>query len=286
MASAKTVVLYHANCPDGFGGAYAAWKKFSENALYLPVSHGEKPPQEIGGAHVYLIDFCYPRAIMEEITKRAAEVTVLDHHLGVQDVVESIPEHVFATDHSGATIAWSYLHPHEPVPALLRYVEDGDLYRFSLPDTHAILSYVYTEPFDFPSWDSLREKLEDAATRAKLVEKGTLYYAHHQHIVKKIAESAKRVLFEGYPCYLASASRFFASDVGHTLIEKLPPLALILSARVDGIRVSLRSNGDVDVSALARKYGGNGNPQAAAFSIPYRDSMPWQPLPAPAQEKV
>jgi hypothetical protein len=25
----KTIILYHLDCPDGFGAAWAAWKKFS-----------------------------------------------------------------------------------------------------------------------------------------------------------------------------------------------------------------------------------------------------------------
>jgi hypothetical protein len=31
-----TVVIYHADCRDGFGAAYAAWKKFGDNASYIP----------------------------------------------------------------------------------------------------------------------------------------------------------------------------------------------------------------------------------------------------------
>lgn len=41
----KTFVLYHANCRDGFGAKFAAWKKFGEQAEYLPVQYGKPPPQ-------------------------------------------------------------------------------------------------------------------------------------------------------------------------------------------------------------------------------------------------
>ena len=33
------VVLYHADCLDGFGAAYAAWEKFGDTAEYIPVQY-------------------------------------------------------------------------------------------------------------------------------------------------------------------------------------------------------------------------------------------------------
>lgn len=276
MPNTRTIVLYHANCPDGFGGAYSAWKKFGNAAEYLPLKHGKKPPEGLAGAHLFFIDFCYPKEIMDRLVSESASLSVLDHHLGIKDVVESMPEFVFDENRSGSTIAWSYFHPKTPVPTMLHYVEDGDLFRFTLPDSHAILSYIYTEPFAFDHWDTLVEKIENETSRAGLITQGRIYNTYHQHIVEKIAESAEMVTFEGHTCYLVSSARFFTSDVGHLLATKQPPLALLLSARADCIRVSMRGNGEVDVAVIARKYGGNGHPAAAAFSIPYHDTMPWQ----------
>ena len=46
----RTIVAYHGNCPDGFGGAYAAWKKFGDTAEYLPLSYGKPVPEGLAGA--------------------------------------------------------------------------------------------------------------------------------------------------------------------------------------------------------------------------------------------
>lgn len=36
-------VLYHDKCYDGFGAAFAAWKKLGENEVkYMPASYGHK----------------------------------------------------------------------------------------------------------------------------------------------------------------------------------------------------------------------------------------------------
>jgi uncharacterized protein len=44
-------VLYHANCQDGLGAKYAAWKKFGDGgAVYLPVQYGEEIPDAVFGS--------------------------------------------------------------------------------------------------------------------------------------------------------------------------------------------------------------------------------------------
>jgi hypothetical protein len=51
-------VLYHSNCYDGFGAAYAAWKKFGdEGTKYLPVSYGFPPPEMPDAKAVSIVDF-------------------------------------------------------------------------------------------------------------------------------------------------------------------------------------------------------------------------------------
>lgn len=274
----RTLILYHGNCPDGFGGAFAAWKKFGDTAEYRPLSYGKPVPEDLAGAYVYFIDFCYPKDVMNRLAKDAASFMVLDHHLGVKEVVTSMPEYVFDENRSGATIAWSYFHPDTPVPTLLSYVEDGDLYRHQLPDARALLTYLYAEPFSFERWNTLMQELEDPATRAVMVERGTLYRTYYEHLLQQFADRAERVSFEGYECLLAPSVGIFTSDLGNRLAREVPPLALLIHARADGLRVSLRGDGSVDVAAIARMYGGYGHPNAAAFPLPWGAPIPWTKL--------
>lgn len=277
----KTIVLYHGNCPDGFGGAYAAWKKFGDTAEYIPLSYGKPIPEGLAGNTLYFIDFCYPQEVMDSIVKEAASVTVLDHHEGVRDVVEKMPEFVFDAKRSGATIAWSYFHPDEPTPELLKYVQDGDLYTFILPHAREVLSYAYTAAFTFEHWDNLRLEIEDETEFARIITVGSAYQHYHSYIVTNAVDHADLVEFEGYTCLLAGASGEIKSDVGNRLARLRPPIALVVSADADKLSVSIRSDGSVDVSALARKYGGNGHPAASGFKIPLSQPMPWKKLEKP-----
>lgn len=278
MRGSQTLVFYHGDCPDGFGGAYAAWKKFGDSAEYIGLKHGKPLAYDISGKDLYFIDFCYPKDIMDDIVSKAASVTVLDHHEGMADVVKAMPNYVYDNEHSGAVISWMHFHPNTEVPLLLQYVQEGDLYRFALPHSHAILTYVYTRLFEFPVWDILEQQLEDELERAKIIERGAIYNEYAQHIVDSIVRHAELVRFEGYEVYLASCSRAHVSYVGNTLAKKRAPFGLVVSVRGDELRVSLRGDGSVDVAHIAQKYGGNGHPNAAAFSVPLGVPPPWTPV--------
>lgn len=278
-AHKEIAILYHGGCPDGLGGAYAAWKKFGDAADYIPVKHGLPVPEHIAGKKLYFVDFCYPKDIMGKLVLEAASVTVLDHHLGVKDVVESMPEHVFDASHSGAVIAWKYFHPDAPLPAMLKYIEDGDLYTFALPHSRQILAYMYTSPLlssPFEHWDALIEGLDDPDKLARIIEAGSIFQQYQEHVVENAVHHAELVRFEGFECYLAGTSGEFVSDTGNRLAIKKPPIAIVVSASAFGLRVSLRSDGSVNVAAIAQKYGGNGHPAASGFMIPFGKDVPWE----------
>lgn len=276
MQHKDIAVLYHGGCPDGFGGAYAAWKKFGDAADYIPVQYGKPVPNHLEGNDVYFIDFCYPSEIMQPIIAVAKSVTVLDHHLGNKANVESMPEYVFDEKRSGATIAWSYFHPGTPVPVLLQYVQDGDLYLHALPDSRALLAYMYARPFHFEAWDALVGEIEDPTRRASILGTARIYAEHFSILIEQISKKAILVSFEGHEVYLVTAASMFVSDVGNHLATIKPPLALVTNFHGDALNVSMRSAAPFDVSEIARKYGGNGHPQASAFRLNWGDPLPWK----------
>ncbi len=273
----RTVIIYHGGCPDGFGGAFAAWKKFGESASYIEAKHGQPPPVDVTGAQVYLIDFCYRKEVMDELLAKTASLVVLDHHEGVKDVVTSMPDYVYDANRSGASIAWSYFHEGTELPELLRYVEDDDLFRFSLPETRAIITYLTAHPFSFESWQTVEEALATPSLREALLAKAHAYEEYFLLLAELSVDHAKLIHFEGYDCYFATAHPFkpMKSLVGNLLAKKKGPFALVVSAHPLGLGVSIRGDGSVDVAKVAEKYGGNGHPMSAGFSLPFGTPMPW-----------
>ncbi len=281
MTDKQIVVLYHGKCPDGFGAAYAAWKKFGDSAEYIPVDHGDPPPKGLEEREVYLLDFSYETQeqmdMLARITKR---FVVLDHHESVRKFVESTPEHVYDGDRSGASISWAYFHPDAPLPRLIRHLEDGDLYRYALPGTRDIFSYLLVLPTEFEAWDAFARELDDDAARPELLKKAAAYTEFFNALANMSAERAKKVSFEGYEVLFVAThpAQTMRSYVGNLLYHKLPPFAIVATAHPNGFGVSLRSDGSVDVSKIAAKYGGGGHPGSAGFFVPNNSEMPWKEI--------
>ncbi len=96
MSDKRIVVIYHKRCPDGFGGAYAAWKKFGDTAEYIPAGYGDAALEGLEGKEIYLVDFSYELpGEMERLARIASRFVALDHHQSSKALTESAPEHVF-----------------------------------------------------------------------------------------------------------------------------------------------------------------------------------------------
>src|SRR3989344_5321906 len=259
----EIAVLYHGKCPDGFGAAYAAWKKFGDFATYIPVGYGESIPEGLDGREVYIIDFCYelPEQ-MEELKKITKRLVILDHHESNKLRVENTQEHVYDATRSGASITWAYFHPNTAIPLLILHLEDGDLYRYSLPETRDIFSYLFVLPYEFIKWDAFANALENPIECKKILQKSRAYTEFFEALSTMSVERAKKVRFEGYEVYFVAThpAQTMRSYVGNELYKKLPPFALVVTAHPNGFGVSIRGDGSVNASKIAEKYGGGGHP--------------------------
>src|SRR5271169_5753810 len=76
--SRKPLVIYHADCIDGLTAAWVARRSLHDADLH-PASHGSSPP-DMTGRDVYMLDFAYPRPVMEVIARQVQTLVLLDHH--------------------------------------------------------------------------------------------------------------------------------------------------------------------------------------------------------------
>ena len=100
------IVNNHDPCDNGFGAAWAAWKRWGSAAEYWPTTYG-KPAPLVTDKHVLIVDFSYKRAELDEMARAAASIVILDHHETAEDELqpfqfhESSPGAVGADDVSG-----------------------------------------------------------------------------------------------------------------------------------------------------------------------------------------
>ena len=276
------VVIYHADCPDGFGGAWAAWKKFGNKAEYIPASYGAPVLKGLENKELYFIDFIYDQYDengIKDLIKRNRRVTVIDHHVSKEKLTKLTRDYSYDINHSGSVLAWDYFHKDKMMPLLFKYIEGQDLWRFDLPDTVPLMTYIDSLDYDFLVWEKLIKDIEDDKKREEFTKKGKFMLNYKDKVLKKIIkENEKLVEFEGYEIYALNAPHEFASQICNILCTKKPPLALTWVEDKNNIHVSLRSNGSVDVSKIAEKYGGGGHKKSSGFSLSAIKSFPWKEI--------
>jgi uncharacterized protein len=268
----KNIILYHKNCTDGFGSAWAAWRKFGDSAVYTAVSDRNQLPEEIWQIEgleestLYVIDFCYPKETIEFCKTKFQKVVILDHHVTSQEDITFADEYVYGTDKSGAYLAWEYFFPESNIPKLIAYISDGDTWQHALPYYQEVLQYIYNQEFSFEAFEELYIQCEFHMER--VLDIGGELVKGYKKRLDIYLERAEVVELEGHTIYAVNAPGDLASDIGHTLAQKTNSFAIVFNYDQGRWKCSLRSVSDFDVSKIAEKYGGGGHKNAAAFLVP------------------
>lgn len=212
MSATPLTVLYHADCLDGFGAAYAAWSRLGGAATFRPLHHGEALDiGDLADHAVYILDFSFPPERLEAMAGIAASITQIDHHASAMQAWGSrlqtnelgersyhhptLPLHVFFDlEKSGARLAWEHFHPDAPPPLLLRHIEEQDMWRFTLPGTRAFCRALRLQPFDFAAWHQLVvDTPDEAAPRYReTIVQGTAIEQYFEREVERLAGSHLR----------------------------------------------------------------------------------------------
>src|SRR5579863_7239809 len=269
-------VLYHGDCPDGFGSALAAWKRLGDDARYIPAHYGHQAPAMEPGSRVFILDFSFGRATLEKMAEDAKQVVVVDHHKTAEVDLHGLPpvpafgksgpklSARFDMGKSGAVLSWDYFNS-EPAPELLLYVQDRDLWHWRLPKSREVSAGLGIVPLVFAEWNVY---LSDVA---ELSRAGTPILAYQHELIKALVARMRRVSIAGRMVPAVNTG-LLASEICDQLLSNHPEdtIAACYFDSPNGRVFSLRSRpgSDVDVSEIARLYGGGGHMHAAGFTIP------------------
>lgn len=287
----KKLCIYHGNCDDGFGAAWAVRHALGDDVEFHAGMYGREPP-DVADRDVILVDFSYKRPVLNAMlqsgdVKQAMSILILDHHkTAAEDLAGIEAPHpkdgydprgwrsdweqqmawpvraVFDMNRSGAGLAWDFFHPGQLRPDFINYIEDRDLWRKALPGGDEFTIALRSYPQDFETWDRLA-----AAGVEALIEEGKSIQRYYRLRVDELKRGAYRSEIMGIPCMACNAPYFAASEIAGEL------------SATDGVQFglcyfegsngeyyySLRSRGDFDVSAIAKGLGGGGHRNAAGF---------------------
>lgn len=279
----KPLVIYHANCADGFGAAWCFYQ--AGQYEFHAGQYGDELP-DCADRDVYMVDFSYKKDVVKEICKVANMVYWIDHHHSAMVDLAPLCDHTSeewvknlvpftSSSQSGAVLAWRFLYgddaDHRPLPLLLCYIQDRDLWKFELEGTKEIMAALFSYDFSFYAWTEIIRK--GAEGIANLRKEGASLLRKHDRDVRQLLKSVERhVVIGGYCVPTANVPYAMSSDAGHIMADKYASDCTFAACYSDTAThriFSLRSiESGMDVSAIAAMYGGGGHIRAAGFKVP------------------
>jgi oligoribonuclease NrnB/cAMP/cGMP phosphodiesterase (DHH superfamily) len=260
------------------------------------------PPPDVANRDVIMVDFSYKRPVLEGLLRsgdlnQANTILILDHHktaaaelVGVREPeglggrgafdpaywrgkwerdVDWPVRAVFDQERSGAQIAWDFFYPGSPRRRLVDYVGDRDLWRFEAWMSREVNALISANDYTFENWYFLERQLESATEIVQVAAMGSAIEKKHNRDVKLLVDLLKRRITIGGICVpVANIPYTHTSEAGHLMAQN-EPFAACYWDTADGRTFSLRSTDTgLDVSEIAKRYGGGGHRNASGFRVP------------------
>lgn len=292
--------FYHSADLDGYCSGAIIKKEFTDCEM-IGINYGDEFPwDEIKSTEVvFMVDFSLPT--FEEMIKlkNMCEYLVwIDHHKTAiekeSDYYNKFPERIGITGYreigTGAcALVWKFLYPHKPIPSSVKLLAEYDVWDHSNP---------FTLPFQYgmrirealprsPIWDGLLSK--DGIAVIGGIKKTTT------HLMRDICIEGKAILkyITQYEERYAKGNYFYTklNTVGDwdtynykciAINKALSNPLLFNSVKTDDVDIMITfcwsgskekwlislytEKENVDVSAIAKDYGGGGHKGAAGFS--------------------
>lgn len=284
----NAVIFYHANCVDGFAAAHVIERYVIENysltQIMIPVKYGEIETVEdlnkhyahhLLGSEVFIVDFSFPPEVMDHVAKMSTRLYWLDHHKTAFEEMKfdiskrydlwAGPNFYLVLDNSkcGAMLAWEFVHGvGAEAPDFIKVVDDYDRWVFQYPQTKDAQMYIRSHSMNRLAFDSLMLMSMDEMAQAGGMMRQ--YYSAQLENHKK--REWMDIYLYGEHGYALNADAAFSSELGHFLAEQSGTFGAVYQVEGSLLKFSLRSCGDYDVSALAKKFGGGGHKNAAGFT--------------------
>ena len=282
---ADVVCLYHKDCFDGLGAAWAVWKRYPLGE-FIPMDYEDPIPENLAGKHVIIVDYTLNTLQdMWDVAVTSAQFTFLDHHPKAEEFADTLTK--MATNHpemklyakwdksrSGALMAWEHFHD-TPVPRIIQHISDRDLWQFKLPNTAQIMAGMSCFELEIDAWEEYFRTFhptpegEQAMLDELAFEAGKYIQISRRTDVKRIIAKTLRTLVIGeQEIPTINVPRSLVSEALSWLAKDYPFAAGYFDTPTHR-EFSLRSTKEsgVQVDAIAKLYGGNGHEQAAGFRV-------------------
>lgn len=269
------LIISHSGCWDGFCAAWLMHTIYPD-AEYLWYHHGDEPPtvEDVAGRDVYILDFSFDRETLIGLHRASNSLIVLDHHKSAEEALQGLEFCTFDSAKSGARLTLEYILDEalsddeayswtgEHFTWLVDYTEDRDLWKWELKHSREINAALRSYPLDFDVWDDLSKRVP-----ARLVLEGEAILRYQQGVIESGVRHAGLALIAGHEVLVTNSTTMTSEIAGE--LAKDRPFGVCWFEKPDGTRIySLRSTPTgLDVSEIAKRFGGGGHKHAAGFEV-------------------
>jgi oligoribonuclease NrnB/cAMP/cGMP phosphodiesterase (DHH superfamily) len=278
----QTICLHH-NDNDGRASAAIVRRALGSDVWLYEMDYSDSLPLEkiLTADHIIIVDFSLSK---DDMLKLAAyhRLTWIDHHKTSIDELKKIAEKwagIRNTQEAACVLTWQYFFPNDPIPKGVILIGDRDIWRWAEKDTGAFNEGFYqldTRPYNDNLWEPLLN--DDPVFVREIIEKGRqLREARIREIRRTIFRWGYPVTIEGYQTLAVNTHG--SGDIGQHIRDLGYEIAYCY---VDNFQngelttyVTLYSD-EVDVSEIAKRFGGGGHFGAAGFHF-QRGNSPFPP---------
>lgn len=288
-------IVYHKHCLDGITAAAAAYKynkEYNMNYEFIPMDAGKTPEELLSkdNKNILFLDVCPTLDEYHKMLSNSCYVLIIDHHkTAVENFKNHKDKHIFDMNHSGAYLSWDFFYNLINDKFVL-LIEDRDLWINKYPETKFLFNGLCDLLNHIDDSNSkIPMMLEYMSNYSSIIEKGSLIEEENNLYVESIWKNGYTSQYKDYKCYVMETKNFNCiSDIGSRAYQD-PQIDFSIvfypkdhkDPNNNTYCISLRSNKDgknIDVSQIAKEFGGGGHRNAAGFTMNDNPKNLFKPL--------
>lgn len=275
MNQQKTIIgIYHKSCNDGTAAAAVLLKKFPQAQLF-PLGHNYvltdlDPIRNIKEIdEIYFVDCAIG---INELLAVAKKVTVIDHHISIKEELDALAKdgkinYIFDNKKSGSSLAWSYFFPAEPIPEIIKYVEDSDLWNWAYGETTKYVTNYLSLNMNMPEvfLSLFGENIEH------IKKDGSIITRYADSNIERIMREVRPIKLKiGDHEVFAYNVTMYQSAVGNNLSKQIGGVVTMFTIKGEKVKLDFRCGDGHEPSAidLATLLGGGGHRNASGAEVP------------------
>jgi len=233
---------------------------------------------------IYIVDYSIQPKEMDELLKITKDVTWIDHHKTAIEKYSDYPREIRGVRYdeiAGCMLTYCYIHKMtdrgsgdikqfdismtEDAPMFTKLIADWDVWKFDFGDDTRYFQTAFNSYEFIPGsreWDKF---LRDNGNDGGLIAEGRVMTKFREGWAKSYCESKGfETIFEGYKCFALNLGNC-NSEYFNSIDKKQYDILIPFSFNGENWLYSLYST-TIDVSEIAKKYGGGGHKGASGFT--------------------